>query len=173
MGRRQRPEDPSPPQRFACRSRTGPARTSVARGHRRIAFRPRAALLRSRPERRGKGTDRDLHYASAPHPGRICASDEPQGNRWYAQAQGGPETESEAEERRFWQTHDTTNYVDWSRARSISLANLRPTTTTISLRLPAPLLADLKCLAHQRDVPYQSLLKVFLADRVAAELRRR
>ena len=82
-----------------------------------------------------------------------------------------PSFASEAEERKFWETHDTTDYIDWSRAKQVSFPNLRPSTTTISLRLPAPLLADLKVLANKRDVPYQSLLKVFLAERVAAEHR--
>jgi predicted DNA binding CopG/RHH family protein len=76
---------------------------------------------------------------------------------------------SEAEERRFWETHDTTEYVDWSRARVASFPDLRPSTETISLRVPAGLLAELKVLANQRDVPYQSLMKVFLAERVARE----
>jgi predicted DNA binding CopG/RHH family protein len=80
-----------------------------------------------------------------------------------------PEFPSEADERRFWETHDSADYVDWSQARRVSFSNLKPSTETISLRLPAPLLSDLKALANKRDVPYQSLLKVFLADRVAAE----
>lgn len=82
-----------------------------------------------------------------------------------------PEFASQAEERVFWETHDTTDYVDWSKAAVVSLPNLKPSTETISLRLPAPLLSDLKALANKRDVPYQSLLKVFVADRVAAEWR--
>ena len=82
-----------------------------------------------------------------------------------------PSFRSEREEQEFWQTHDTTDYVDWSQGRIVRLPNLKPTTTTISLRLPAPLLADLKALANKRDVPYQSLLKVFVAERVAAEQR--
>ena len=82
-----------------------------------------------------------------------------------------PTFASEAQEREFWQTHDTTEYVDWSRGQFANFPNLKPSTTTISLRLPAPLLADLKVLANKRDVPYQSLLKVFLAERVAAEHR--
>ena len=82
-----------------------------------------------------------------------------------------PEFVSEAEERRFWEIHDTTGYVDWSKGRMVAFANLKPSTETISLRLPAPLLSDLKALANKRDVPYQSLLKVFVADRVAAEWR--
>ena len=82
-----------------------------------------------------------------------------------------PEFQSEAEERRFWETHDSTEYVDWSKAQFLRFPNLKPSTETISLRLPAGLLVDLKTLANKRDVPYQSLLKVFLADRVAAEWR--
>ena len=82
-----------------------------------------------------------------------------------------PKFATEAEEREFWETHDSADYVDWSTAAVVSLPNLRPSTETISLRLPAPLLSDLKALANKRDVPYQSLLKVFVADRVAEEWR--
>ena len=82
-----------------------------------------------------------------------------------------PKFRNEAEERRFWETHDSTNYVDWSSAKPARFPNLKPSTETISLRLPAGLLADLKALANKQDVPYQSLLKVFLADRVAREWR--
>ena len=83
-----------------------------------------------------------------------------------------PEFRSEAEERKFWETHDTADYVDWSQARVVTFPSLKPSTETISLRLPVPLLTDLKALANKRDVPYQSLLKVFLAERIDAELRR-
>lgn len=82
-----------------------------------------------------------------------------------------PKFASEAEERQFWETHDSAGYVDWSKATVVSMPNLKPSTETISLRLPAPLLSDLKALANKRDVPYQSLLKVFVADRVAEEWR--
>lgn len=82
-----------------------------------------------------------------------------------------PKFANEAEERRFWETHDSTAYVDWSAAKFVRLSNVKPSTETISLRLPAGLLADLKALANRQDVPYQSLLKVFLADRVASEWR--
>jgi hypothetical protein len=82
-----------------------------------------------------------------------------------------PKFASEAAERRFWETHDSVDYVDWSKAAIVSLPNLKPSTETISLRLPAPLLSDIKALANKRDVPYQSLLKVFVADRVAQEWR--
>ena len=80
-----------------------------------------------------------------------------------------PVFRSEAAERRFWETHDTSPFVDWSKARVAVFPNLKPSTETISLRLPAALLAELKALANKRDVPYQSLLKVFLAERIARE----
>lgn len=80
-----------------------------------------------------------------------------------------PTFATEAEEREFWETHDTTAYVDWRHGRRATFPELKPSTTTISLRLPMPLLAELKLLANKRDVPYQSLLKVFLAERLAAE----
>jgi len=80
-----------------------------------------------------------------------------------------PTFSSEAEERKFWETHDTSPFVDWGKARVAVFPNLKPSTETISLRLPAALLAELKALANKRDVPYQSLLKVFLAERVDRE----
>lgn len=83
-----------------------------------------------------------------------------------------PRFDTEDEERAFWQTHDTADFVDWSRAKAGMFPNLKPSTETISLRLPLGLLAELKTLANKRDVPYQSLLKVFLAERVAREMVR-
>jgi predicted DNA binding CopG/RHH family protein len=73
---------------------------------------------------------------------------------------------SEAEEREFWQTHDSTDYVDWSKAERAVLPNLKPTTQTISLRLPRHLLDAIKTAANARDVPYQSLIKVWLQERI-------
>lgn len=84
-----------------------------------------------------------------------------------------PRFESEDEEREFWATHDSADFVDWSRARRATFPQLRPSTKTISLRLPEALLENLRMLANQRDVPYQSLLKIFLAERVDQELRLR
>ena len=81
-----------------------------------------------------------------------------------------PWFDSEDRERDFWSSHDSTDYVPWSRARRAVLPELRPTLKTISLRLPASLLEELKLLANKRDVPYQSLLKMFLAERVKKEL---
>lgn len=84
-----------------------------------------------------------------------------------------PEFASEAEEQEFWATGDTTEYFDWSQARRVVFPKLRPTTTPISMRLPETLLSELKRLANEQDVPYQSLMKVYLAERVALERRRR
>jgi len=80
-----------------------------------------------------------------------------------------PAFATEDEEREFWSTHDTVDYVDWEHGQWATFPNLKPSTETISLRLPAALLADLKILANRRDIPYQSLLKVFLAERLAQE----
>jgi len=80
-----------------------------------------------------------------------------------------PTFSSEDDERVYWGRHDSTEHLDWSQARTISTPNLRPTLRTISLRLPESMIAELKALANQRDVPYQSLLKVFLAERIKQE----
>jgi predicted DNA binding CopG/RHH family protein len=82
-----------------------------------------------------------------------------------------PQFESEDKEREFWANHDSTDYVSWNEATRITLANLKPSTKTISIRLPESLLERLKLLANQRDVPYQSLMKIFLAERVDEESR--
>ncbi len=81
-----------------------------------------------------------------------------------------PRFESEDEERDFWDKHSPLDYFDWSKARRLVLPNLKPSLTTISLRLPDYLLMEIKALANKRDVPYQSLLKLFLAERVQQEL---
>lgn len=82
-----------------------------------------------------------------------------------------PKFKSEAEEAEFWSTHDSTEYIDYSKAKQISLPNLKPSLKTISLRLPESLIAHLKMLANKRDVPYQSLLKIYLAEKIDEELR--
>jgi len=82
-----------------------------------------------------------------------------------------PVFKNENEERRFWTTHDSTDYVDWSKAVRVSFPNLKPSTKTISLRLPEHLLSRIKEIANSQDVPYQSLMKIFLAERVARETR--
>jgi predicted DNA binding CopG/RHH family protein len=80
-----------------------------------------------------------------------------------------PRFRNEAEERKFWETHDSTDYVDWSKARRVRLPNLKLSTTAISLRLPQGLLDRIKIAANRRDVPYQSLIKVWLAEKVDAD----
>ena len=82
-----------------------------------------------------------------------------------------PEFQNEDEERQFWATHDSTEFVDWKKAKKTVLPNLKPSVKTISLRLPQSMLEELKLLANKRDVPYQSLLKVFLSERIREELR--
>ncbi len=81
-----------------------------------------------------------------------------------------PKFRSEAEERRFWATHDSTDYLDWSLAKRVLFPNLKPSVKTISIRLPESLLDALKTLANQRDVPYQSFVKIILAERIEQEL---
>jgi predicted DNA binding CopG/RHH family protein len=79
-----------------------------------------------------------------------------------------PTFESEAEERRFWESHDSTDSVDWRRAGRVRLPSLRPSTKSISLRLPVSLLERIKMAAHKRDIPYQSLIKTWLAEKLDA-----
>ncbi len=79
-----------------------------------------------------------------------------------------PTFKSEAEEQAFWESHDSTDYVDWSQAERVRLPNLKPSTKAISLRLPVDLLERIKIAANKRDVPYQSLIKVWLAEKVDA-----
>ncbi|MGK0442315.1 MAG: putative DNA binding CopG/RHH family protein [Pseudohongiellaceae bacterium] len=77
-----------------------------------------------------------------------------------------PNFKNEAEERTFWEKHDSSDYIDWNQAQSVSMANLKPSTKTISLRLPEGLLDSIKIEANKRDMPYQSLMKSWLADDV-------
>ena len=78
---------------------------------------------------------------------------------------------TEDEEREFWSTHDSTEFVDWAKAKRVVLSNLKPSVKTISLRLPESLLEALKLMANKRDVPYQSLIKILLAERIEQELK--
>lgn len=82
-----------------------------------------------------------------------------------------PRFESEEQEREFWASRDSTEYVDWGKAKRLTFPNLKPSTKTISIRLPESMLDDLKMLANKRDIPYQSLVKVFLAERIKEEFR--
>lgn len=82
-----------------------------------------------------------------------------------------PKFKNEDQERKFWATHDTTEFFDTSQPLKVRLAQLKPSTTTVTVRMPESLLAGLKTLAHKKDVPYQSLMKIFLAEKVAEDLR--
>jgi len=77
-----------------------------------------------------------------------------------------PKFKTEQEEREFWETHNSSDHIDWTKAESVSLSNLKPSTKTISLRLPEGLLDSIKIEANKRDMPYQSLIKVWLAEDV-------
>ena len=79
-----------------------------------------------------------------------------------------PDFKSEAEERAFWESTDSADYVDWSRAERARFANLKPSTKAISLRLPVDLLEQIKIAANKRDVPYQSLIKIWLSEKIDA-----
>ncbi|MBA3037938.1 MAG: hypothetical protein FP814_15795, partial [Desulfobacterium sp.] len=81
-----------------------------------------------------------------------------------------PKFNNEAEERRFWLNNDSSEYIDWSDAEEAVFSRLKPTTKTISIRLPESMIEELKLLANKRDVPYQSLLKIFLSERIDSEL---
>ena len=83
-----------------------------------------------------------------------------------------PQFRTEEEEREFWASHDSTEYIDWSKAESVTLSNLKPSVRSISIRLPEIMVEELKLLAHKRDVPYQSLMKIFISERVEEELQK-
>lgn len=83
-----------------------------------------------------------------------------------------PRFETEDEEREFWAEEDSTDHVDWSKAQRVTLPDLKPSVKTISLRLPKSMYEQLKALANKWDVPYQSLIKLFLAERIRRELER-
>ncbi len=83
-----------------------------------------------------------------------------------------PKHRSEDAERKFWADQDSTDYIEWEKAQRVILPKLKPSLKTISLRLPEHLLAELKLLANKRDIPYQSLLKLFLAERLDEEFRK-
>lgn len=84
-----------------------------------------------------------------------------------------PHFESEDEERAFWATHDSTEYIDWEQAETAVFPKLKPSTKTISLRLPEMMLNELRLIANKQDIPYQSLIKIFLKERIEQELQYR
>ena len=79
-----------------------------------------------------------------------------------------PKFSSESQERAHWESHDSSVHIDWTKAKKVNLPNLKPTTKTISLRLPQHLLDSIKTAANARDVPYQSLIKVWLQEKLHA-----
>lgn len=81
-----------------------------------------------------------------------------------------PKFKDEDQEREFWAFHDSADYIDWSKAQKVILSNLKPSVKNISLRLSESMLGELKLLANKHDVPYQSLMKIFLAERIEREL---
>ncbi len=81
-----------------------------------------------------------------------------------------PEFKTEDQERAFWSTHDSTDYIDWSKAQPVVFPNLKPSTKTISLRLPESMLYSLKKAAHKKDVPYQSYVKMIIAEKINMEV---
>ena len=83
-----------------------------------------------------------------------------------------PEFKNEDEEREFWAEHDSTEYLDWDQAKRAAFPKLKPSTKTISLRMPESMLNEIRVLANKRDVPYQSLIKVFLQERIDNEFHR-
>jgi len=82
-----------------------------------------------------------------------------------------PKFSNEDEERNFWSEQDSTEYVNWKKAKTVSFSKLKPSTKTISLRLPEFMLDQIKIIANKRDVPYQSLIKIFLKERIDREFR--
>ncbi|MFH0937481.1 MAG: BrnA antitoxin family protein [Candidatus Daviesbacteria bacterium] len=82
-----------------------------------------------------------------------------------------PEFKNEDDERKFWVTHDSTEYIDWSKAQRVVFPNLKPSTKTITIRVPQSLLNALKAIANKKDVPYQSLVKVYLDEKIKEEFK--
>ena len=82
-----------------------------------------------------------------------------------------PKFKSEDQEKEFWSKADSTEYIDWNKAKRTILPNLKPSTKKISLRLPELMIEELKLLANKRDIPYQSLMKIYLAERIQNELK--
>ena len=84
-----------------------------------------------------------------------------------------PDFQNEQEERDFWADHDSVNYIDWNDGQTARFPKLKPMTKSISIRLPQALIEDLKILANKKNIPYQSLLKIYLAEKVDDEFGRK
>ena len=82
-----------------------------------------------------------------------------------------PKFRTEDEERKFWSTHDSTEYIDYQKAKPSIFSELKPSTHSISIRMPDYLLNRLKVLAHKKDIPYQSLLKLYLTEKIEEEIK--
>jgi predicted DNA binding CopG/RHH family protein len=80
-----------------------------------------------------------------------------------------PDFKTESEERNFWKRHDSAGYIDWNKAKKIAFPNLKPSVKSISLRLPESMINELKVLANKKDVPYQSLMKIYLSEKIGEE----
>jgi len=84
-----------------------------------------------------------------------------------------PKFKNENDEREFWAKHDSSEFIDYSKAKSFEFPNLKPSTKTISIRLPEFLINKLKVIANKKDIPYQSLIKLYLAEKTEAELQKK
>ncbi|MCF7873042.1 MAG: BrnA antitoxin family protein [Candidatus Omnitrophica bacterium] len=83
-----------------------------------------------------------------------------------------PKFRTEEEERKFWDSHDSTKYIDWEKAKKVTLPNLKPSMKSISIRFPEIMIEELKLLAHKRDIPYQSLIKIYISEKVKEDLQK-
>ncbi len=126
-------------------------------------------ILRVGPIRQGEKAFRGIHNPRRPDPCNFSPRHESDRERDSIMKKKIPMFKSEDQERDFWSNQDSTAYLEWGKAKRLSFPNLKPSTKTISIRLPESMLDDLKMLANKRDVPYQSLLKVFLAERIKEE----
>ena len=81
-----------------------------------------------------------------------------------------PQFKNEKEEREFWEQNDSSDYIDWKKGKRVSFPSLKPSLKSISIRLPESMIEQLKVLANKKDVPYQSLVKIYLSEKVREEL---
>src|SRR3972149_495941 len=138
----------------------------------RKTFRKRRSIFRSWPYRYGANVVRGFYDTKEPDTSNFGEGHEPKGEEGIREIMKKiPKFSSEAEEQKFWKEADSTEYIDWSKAKRGVFANLKPSLKTISIRLPESMIEELKVLANKRDVPYQSLLKVFLGERIEEELK--
>ncbi len=130
------------------------------------------SIFRSWPHRYGANVIRGFYDTKEPDTSNFGEGQEPKGEEGIREIMKKiPKFSNEAEEQKFWKDVDSTEYIDWSKAKRGVFANLKPSLKTISIRLPESMIEELKVLANKRDVPYQSLLKVFLGERIEEELK--